>query len=86
VVFEVADNKLIVQVNDNGKEHELARAKKTRGNPESPADASEILERRLELFNRRTATPIEIKHQNNHLANTRFVNEVTLIIPRPLFG
>ncbi|HZG23158.1 MAG TPA: histidine kinase [Chitinophagaceae bacterium] len=86
VVFEAGDNNLIVHVNDNGQEREAALAKKKARNGEYRGAASDILVKRLELFNRRAAKPIEVKHQSSALANTAFVNEVTLVIPRPLFG
>jgi LytS/YehU family sensor histidine kinase len=85
VVFEVVNNELIVKVNDNGIERSEAIAKQLLKGLEPVDGASDILEKRLELFNRRTSKKIEVTHQNKSVTDTGFVNEATLVVPQPLF-
>lgn len=85
VVFELANNELIVKVNDNGLERKLALEKKQLKKLEDIDGASDILEKRLELFNRRAIKKIEVWHQNKATINEDFVNEATLVVPQPLF-
>jgi LytS/YehU family sensor histidine kinase len=85
IVFEVVNNELIVKVTDNGLEREQALAKQQLKGLEPIDGASDILQKRLELFNRRATKKIEVAYQNNAAANG-FVNEAKLVVPQPLFN
>jgi LytS/YehU family sensor histidine kinase len=86
VVFEVVDDSLVVSVNDNGMDREKAVAFQQSKNLQPVEGASDILDKRLELFNRRAGKKIEVTHQSSSENQSGFVNEAKLVVPQPLFN
>ena len=86
IVFEVHKNELIVKVNDNGLEREQALAVQLLKGLDPADGTSDILKKRLELFNRRAIRKIEVAFENKDLTETGFMNEAKLTVPQPLFN
>jgi LytS/YehU family sensor histidine kinase len=85
VLFEVVDGELIVTVADNGLDRDEAITNQQSKGLEPMDGASDILEKRLQLFNRRATKKIEVSYQRNTEPRTGYVNQAKLIVPQPLF-
>lgn len=86
VAFEVVDKQLVIKVNDNGMMRKDAVAFQQSKGLEPIEGASDILQKRLELFNRRTSKKIEVVYDNSGANDSEFVNEARLVVPQPLFN